>query len=39
MKYFRYNIFKISESKYWKDQYPFTQISDNSKLSGTSYFK
>ena len=32
MKYFRYNIFTISESKYWEDQNPFTRISDYSKL-------
>ena len=32
MKYFRYDIFTISKSKYRKDQNPFTQISDHSKL-------
>ena len=31
MKYFRYNIL-ISQYEYWKDQYPFTQTSDNSKI-------
>ena len=33
MIYFRYNFLKISESKYWKDQNPFTQISNNSSVS------
>ena len=32
MAYFRYNIL-ISQYENWKDQYPFTQISDNSELS------